>query len=369
MCQRYGSAKDRRLCRTSSDLYAAQHARAEVRSGHTAEKENTMTRTVRVHQTGEPDVLRLEDLPVGNPGPGEIRVRVQTIGLNRSEAMYRAGRYLGTPKLPSLMGYEAYGTVEAVGPGVEGHAPGDAVCVIPSYRLGEYGVYADSAIVPARSVVAAPPGLTPVQASAVWMAYLTAFAIIEVAKVGIGDYVLIPAASSSVGLAAIQLANWAGAVPIALTRHSSKAAALREQGAQHVIATAEGDMVAEVMRITGGKGARTAFDPVGGPYVEKLCNALAEEGILFIYGGLSEQATPYPHWPVALKGLSIRGWVFSAISNRPERYARVKATILAGLASGHLRPVISKIFTLERIAEAHAYLESNQQVGKVVVTV
>jgi NADPH:quinone reductase-like Zn-dependent oxidoreductase len=241
--------------------------------------------------------------------------------------------------------------------------------VLPTYRLGEYGVYAESAIVPARSVLAAPAGLTPVQACSIWMAFLTAYAIIEVAKIGIGDHVLISAASSSVGLAAIQLANWAGAVPIALTRHSTKAAALREQGAQHVVATEETDVVAEIMRITGGKGARTAFDPVGGPFVEKLCNALAEEGILFIYGGLSGQPTPYPHWPVALKGLSIRGWVFSAIANKPERFTRIREVIQAGLAAGHLRPVIAKTFTLDQIADAHAYLESNQQVGKVVVTV
>jgi NADPH:quinone reductase-like Zn-dependent oxidoreductase len=328
-----------------------------------------MTKTVRIHQTGGPEVLRIEDLPVGNPGPGEIRIRVESIGLNRSEAMYRAGRYFGTAKLPSLMGYEACGIVEALGAGVHGRAPGDRVCVIPTYRLGEYGVYAESAIVPARSVFAVPTGLTPVQACSIWMAFLTAYAIIEVAKIGLGDYVLIPAASSSVGLAAIQLANWAGAVPIALTRHGTKAAALRDHGAQHVIATEESDMVAEVMRITHAKGARTAFDPVGGPYVEKLCNALAEEGILFIYGGLSEQPTPYPHWPVALKGLSIRGWVFSAIASKPERFARVRDTIQAGLAAGKLKPVIARTFPLDQIAQAHAYLESNQQVGKVVVTV
>ena len=328
-----------------------------------------MTKVVRIHRTGGPEVLQIEDLAVGDPGPGEIRIRVASIGLNRSETAYRAGKYLVAPKLPSLMGYEAYGVVEALGPGVQGHAPGDRVCVIPTYRQGEYGVYAESAIVPARSVVAAPPGLSPIQASSIWMAFLTAYAIIEVAKVGIGDHVLIPAASSSVGLAAIQLANWAGAVPIALTRFSTKSAALREQGAHHVVATEETDVVAEVMRITGGKGARTAFDPVGGPFVEKLCNALAEEGILFIYGSLSGQPTPYPHWTVAMKGLSIRGWVFSAIANKPERYTRVREVILAGLASGHLKPVIAKTFTLDQIAAAHTYMESNQQIGKVVVTV
>ena len=328
-----------------------------------------MTRVVRIHETGGPEVLRLEHLDVGSPGAGEMRVRVQAIGLNRSEAAYRAGQYLLPPKLPSLMGYEASGVVEALGPGVHGFTPGERVCVLPSYRMGQYGVYADTAIVPASSVIAAPPGLGPVEAASIWMRYFTAYAIIEVAKVGIGDYVLIPAASSSVGLAAIQLANWAGAVPIALTRHGGKAAALRAQGAAHVVATAECDVVAEVMRITAGRGARTAFDPVGGPFVEKLANCLAEEGILFIYGGLSGEPTPYPHWPAALKSLSVRGWVASFIWNRPERFGRVREVILRGLESGHLEPVISRTFPLDEIVEAHRYLESNQQVGKIVVTV
>jgi len=334
-----------------------------------AKLEQPMTQVVRIHETGGPEVLRIEDLSVGDPGPGEIRIRVEAIGLNRSEAVYRAGAYLMAPKLPSLMGYEAAGVVEALGSGVAGPAVGTRVSVLPTYRMGEYGVYAERAIVPARSVLAAPPGLTPVQSASIWMQYFTAYAIIEVAKIGIGEHVLIPAASSSVGLAAMQLANWAGAVPIALTRHGTKTAALREQGAQHVIATAESDVVSEVMRITGGKGARAAFDPVGGPFVETLANSLAEEGILFVYGSLSGQPTPYPHWPAALKGLSIRGWVASSIWNKPERFARVKEVILAGLAAGHLKPVISRTFPLSQIVEAHRYLESNQQIGKIVVTV
>jgi NADPH:quinone reductase-like Zn-dependent oxidoreductase len=327
-----------------------------------------MTKVVRIHKTGGPEVLELEDTDVGPPGPGEIRIRVEAIGLNRSEAIFRAGAYLVPPKLPTLIGYEAAGVVDALGEGVQGFKPGERVCVVPSYRLGEYGVYGEKAIVPARSVIAAPPQLPPVQAASIWMQYLTAFAIIEIAKIGIGDYVLIPAASSSVGLAAIQLANWAGAVPIAATRHSTKAAALREQGAQHVIATAESDVVQEVMRITGGKGARVVFDPVGGPLVEKLANAMAEEGILFIYGSLSGQPTPYPHWPAALKGLSLRGWVASSIWSKPERFARARELITRGLAEGHLKPVIAKTFALGQIVEAHRFLESNQQIGKVVVT-
>ncbi len=327
-----------------------------------------MAKVVRVHQTGGPEVLKLGEESVGEPGAGELRIRVRAIGLNRSEAMYRLGAYPVPPKLPSLMGYEACGSVEAVGPGVQGIKTGERVCVLPTYRLGEYGVYGEQAIVPARSVLPAPSGLGDTEAAAIWMQYFTAFAVIEVAHAGVGDYVLIPAASSSVGLAAIQLCNWAGAVPIALTRHSTKAAQLKAHGAQHVIATTETDVVGEVMRITGGKGARVAFDPVGGPFVEKLAQSMAEEGILFIYGSLSMQPTPYPHWPAAFKSLSVRGWVASFIWNHPTRFPRVRDLILQGLATGHLKPVIAKTFPLEQIVEAHRYLESNQQFGKIIVT-
>ena len=327
-----------------------------------------MSLVVRIHETGGPEVLKFEDIELGAPQRGELRIRVEAIGLNRSEAMFRAGRYLTPPKLPALIGYEAAGTIEAIGEGVEGLRVGERVCVLPMYRMGEYGVYGEKAIVPARSVLPAPASLSPVQAASIWMQYFTAFAIVEVAHVGMGDYVLIPAASSSVGLAAIQLANWAGAESIAATRHSDKAQALRAHGARHVIATAETDVVAEVMRITRGKGARVVFDPVGGPNVEKLANAMAEEGILFIYGSLSGEPTPYPHWPAALKGLSLRGWVASSIWNKPERFARARELVLRGLEGGQLKPIIARTFPLRDIAEAHRYLESNRQVGKIVVT-
>ena len=328
-----------------------------------------MARTVRLHALGGPDVLQIEDLPVGELDPGEVRIRVEAVGLNRAEAMYRAGRYPVQPQLPSLIGYEGVGIVEALGPGVENYAVGDRVCVLPMIQQGQYGIWAEQAIVPARILLPAPPGLTAAEAASIWMQYFTAYALIEVAEIGIGDGVIIRAASSSVGIAAIQLANWAGSVSIACTRSHAKAAALREQGAAHVVATEEEDLVARVMEITGGKGARTAFDPVGGPYVDTLAQALAPRGILFIYGGLSEQPTPYPHWPCAMKGLSMRGWVASEIWNHPHRYKAAQEKILAGLAGGQLKPVIARTFAgLGELRAANEFLESNQQVGKVVVT-
>jgi NADPH:quinone reductase-like Zn-dependent oxidoreductase len=326
-----------------------------------------MSKVVRIYEQGGPEVLKLEQFEVALPGPGEARIRVEAIGLNRSEAAFRAGKYPVKPKLPTLVGYEATGVIDAVGEDVLGFAVGDRVCVLPNYRLGEYGVYADRAIVPARSLLAPPPSLSPIEAASIWMQYFTAMALIEMAHASVGDFVIIRAASSSVGLAAIQLANWAGATPIAATRTSEKAAALKSHGARHVIATDESDLVAEVMKISDGKGARIVFDPVGGPYVDTLAQAMAQDGQLFIYGGLSGQPTTHPHWPSALKNLTIRSWVASTIWNNPERFARAQALILRGLAEGKLKPVISRTFRLDEIVEAHRYLESNQQVGKIVV--
>ena len=328
-----------------------------------------MTRIVRIHRLGGPEVLEIEDIDIGAPGAGEVRIKVHAVGLNRAEAMYRSGRYPQQPQLPSLIGYEGTGTVLALGEGVTEYKIEDRVCVLPMIHQGHYGIWGEEAIVPARILLPAPEGLSDAEAASIWMQYMTAYGIIEVGQVGIGDAVIIRAASSSVGIAAIQLANWAGAISIACTRTHDKADALRAQGAQHVVATEEEDLVERVMAITGGKGAKCAFDPVGGPYVDTLARSLAERGVLMIYGGLSEQPTPYAHWPCAFKGLSMRGWVASEIWNHPDRYKLARERIVRGLADGHLKPVIAKTFNgLESLAEANGYLESNQQVGKVVVT-
>jgi NADPH:quinone reductase-like Zn-dependent oxidoreductase len=328
-----------------------------------------MSKVVRFHEHGGPEKLQLDELEVGAPGTGEVRLRVEAIGLNRSEAMFRAGSYRRAPRLPSLISYEGVGIVEALGADVHGFSLGERVCVMPNFQLGDYGVCAEHAIVPASSLIAAPPGLSVVEAASIWMQYFTALAIYEVGHAAPGDFVLIRAASSSVGIAAIQLANWAGAEPLAVTRSSAKSAALEAHGAKHVIASEESDLVAEVNRITGGRGARIVFDPVGGPEVERLAQATAEEGVIIIYGGLSGQPTPYPHWAAALKGLSLRGWVAASIWNKHERFARNRDLILRGLDTGRLKPVVAKTFPLAQIAAAHRYLESNQQVGKIVVTV
>ncbi|HEY2157473.1 MAG TPA: zinc-dependent alcohol dehydrogenase family protein, partial [Isosphaeraceae bacterium] len=241
-----------------------------------------MARVVRFHETGGPEVLKIEEIDVPPPAKGEVQIGVKALGLNRAESMFRSGQYLEDPKLPARLGYEAAGTVAAVGPGVEGFKVGDAVSTIPSFSMNQYGLYGDLANAPARAVVHHPASLSWEEAAAVWMQYVTAYgALIDIAGLTKGDTLVIPAASSSVGLAAIQIANKVGAIPIALTRGSSKKQALLDAGAAHVIATDEQDLVEEILGITGGKGAPVVFDPVGGPTVAKLVKAMTPLGILF----------------------------------------------------------------------------------------
>lgn len=329
-----------------------------------------MARIVRFHQTGGPEVLKIEKVDVPPPGPGEVRIAVKALGLNRAESMFRSGHYLEQPRFPARLGYEAAGTVEALGEGVQGLKVGDAVSTIPAFSQNQYGVYGDTAIVPAFAVAKHPASLSWTEAAAIWMQYATAYgALIDIAGLKAGDTLLIPAASSSVGIAAIQIARMIGATPVALTRRSSKRKPLLDAGAAHVIATEEQDLVAEAKTLTGGKGARIVFDPVGGPTVAKLTVAMAERGILFLYGALSTEPTPLPLMDVVGKSLTIRGYVLFEITGDPRRLERAKKFIIDGLSAGKLKPVVAKTFPIEQIVEAHRYLESNQQVGKIVVTV
>jgi len=329
-----------------------------------------MSRVVRFHQTGGPEVLRIEQIDVRPPQTSEVRITVKALGLNRAESMFRAGHYLEEPILPARLGYEAAGVVESLGAGVEGLKVGDAVSTIPAFSQNEYGVYGDTALVPAFAVAKHPANLSWIEAAAVWMQFGTAYgALIEIAGLKEGDTLLIPAASSSVGLAAIQIARLVGATPIALTRGSSKRKALLDAGAAHVIATEEEDLVAAAKKLTSGKGARVVFDPVGGPTVEKLTAAMADRGILFQYGALSTEPTPLPLFDVLSKSLTIRGYVLFEITGDPQRLARAKKFIVDGLSSGKLKPIVAKTFPFDEIVAAHRYLESNQQIGKIVVTV
>ena len=329
-----------------------------------------MSRFISFARAGGPDVLEFGEAVIAAPGPREIRIAVKAIGINRAEAMWRNDDYIEPVKFPAGLGYEAAGIVDALGAEVTGFAVGDAVDVIPSFSMNEYHTYGEMILVPAHAVVRQPASLSFIEGASVWMMFVTAYgALIEEAKVGPGDFVLIPAASSSVGLAAIQVANQAGASSIALTRTNAKRQQLLDAGAAYVIAIAESDLVAEVMRITGGAGARVAFDPVGGPGLAKLVSALAPGGVVFLYGWLSEATTALPVLDMIAKVVTVRAHNIWLTSGDEARRAAAIAFVTAGLQNGTLKPVIDRVFSFDDMVGVHRYLERSGQFGKIVVAV
>jgi NADPH:quinone reductase-like Zn-dependent oxidoreductase len=329
-----------------------------------------MARVVRIHENGGPEVLRFDDIDVAPPGPGEITLQVKALGLNRAESMFRSGQYLESPVFPARLGYEAAGVVSAIGEGVTGLAIGDAVSVVPPLSITRWGTYGEVATVPAEMVVKHPESLGWTEAAALWMQYVTVWgALIDLAKLKRGDAVVITAASSSVGLAAIQIARMVGATAIATTRTNGKAQALRAAGADHVVVTQDEDLVARVLDITHGEGARVAFDPIAGPMLPLLADALSNDGTVIEYGALSTEPIVFPLFPALAKRLSVHGYTYQRVVRDSAKLAAAKHFILDGLASGALKPVIDRVFPLEQIVDAHRYLESNQQFGKIVVTV
>lgn len=328
-----------------------------------------MVQAVRFYEVGGPEVLRLEDVEVGEPGAGEVRIRVDAIGLNRAEVMFRGGYYISEIKnFPAKLGYEAAGVIEAVGDGVTDFDIGQPISVVPAFSMESYVVYAESAIVPAAAVVARPDNIDAVTGAAVWMAYATVYgALVDIGRMRAGDAVLITAASSSVGVAAIQLVNRLGGIPIATTRTQAKKERLLAAGAAEVIVTNDEDLVKRVGELTDGRGVQFVFDPIGGPGLVDLARVTAQGGTLFLYGMLDRRPTPYPGMEVN-RFLTMRNYTLHEITTDPERLRRAVQFINSGLKSGAFAPVIAKTFPLAEIAEAHRYMEANDQFGKIIVT-
>jgi len=324
---------------------------------------------VRFHKTGPAEVLQFDELPVPEPGPGEIRLRVKALGLNRAEVMFRNGQYLETPVPPSKNGYEAAGTIEAIGPGVDSDWLGKIASTVPgTFKLNDHGVYGEVAVVPLHGIAEYPPTLSYEQGASIWMQYLTAYGgLIWLGQVAKGDFVVVTAASSSVGIAAIEMIKVEGAISIAVTRTSAKKAELFKAGADYVIVTAEEDLAARVKEITSGKGARIIFDPIGGKILDSLAAAAAPKGIIFEYGALASEPTPYPLFTALAKGLTIRAYTLFELTHDAV-FPDAKQYVFDHLASGAFRPVIAKTFRFAEIVEAHRYMESNAQIGKIVVT-
>lgn len=333
---------------------------------------DNFARIIRFHETGSSSVLKIETLPITEPGPDEVRIKTQAFGLNRAEIMFRNGAYLVAPTFPSRIGYEASGIIDSVGSNITEFQIGDRVSTIPALSMSEYGVYGESVTLNASAVAKYPAKLSPIEGTAIWMQYITAYgALIDIGKLSTNQTVLITAASSSVGIAAIQIAKSQGVKTIATTRGASKVQSLIDAGADHVIQTDNENLSEKALSLTNDHGVDLVFDPIGGPILEELAMATKQGGLIIEYGALDERPTPYPLFTALGKGLKIQGYTLFEITQGPDqtRLNAAKNFVIEGLKSGKLKPVIDRTFSLDQIKEAHDHLESNEQIGKIVVTV
>ena len=328
-----------------------------------------MSRVVRFYRLGGPEVLQIETRDIPRPEADEVLIKVDAIGLNRADVMLRRGQYLEKATFPSQLGFEAAGTVVECGAAVHGFQEGDSVGTLPGFNLSRYGVYADHIVMPASHVITQPKGLEPTHSAALWMAYLTAYGgLISAGGLQAGEVVLISAATSSVGLAAIQIAKHAGAHPIATTLNRDHHDAILAAGAVAAIATEDESLTERLAELPYGK-LHCVFDAVGGSQVLALAEAMAPYGRMVIHGALSPEPTPFPLKLAIKNSLMLRGYVYTEVTQNPTVLQQAQRFIAEGVAAGTLKPHIDREFSLNEVVQAHQYLESNQQFGKVVMRV
>jgi NADPH:quinone reductase-like Zn-dependent oxidoreductase len=336
-------------------------------------------RQVVIVKHGAPHVLQPREAADPVPRGGEVRIAVRAAGVNFADIMARLGLYPDAPRPPVVVGYEVAGVIDAVGPGVAPFRAGDHVLA-----LTRFGGYASSVVVPEAFVFPRPSGLSDVDAAAVPVNYLTAFlALYRLANVGAGETVLIYGAGGGVGIAATQLARLRGAVVIG-TASAAKLAAIRSLGVDHPIDHQREDVGAEVQRLTSGRGADVILDPIGGRSFAVSYRLLAPLGRLVLYGVSSiAPGERRSLWRVvrtmfalpAFRPLSLMnhnravlGLNLGHLWGETRQLREAMDLLLQELATGRLRPVIAKTFPLEGAADAHRYLQSRSNIGKVVLT-
>jgi NADPH:quinone reductase-like Zn-dependent oxidoreductase len=326
-----------------------------------------MPRVVVFDEFGGPDVMHVVEEPAVEPAVGEVRVRIEAFAVNPLDQMMRSGASPAPVPLPhARLGVEGTGVVDALGSEVTGLEIGDPVILTAIPDASARGSYAEYTTVPASRVIARPAGLAITEAAAIWVAYSTAYgALVEKAGMRPGDHVLITAASGAVGRAAMQIANQIGALPIAVTRHTSKEDDLLAAGAAAVIATDQMDAAEAVRRHTGGAGADIILDVVRGPGQQDLVKAGRPGATLVVAGFLDPRPTPFP------SGVPLTIFSYASFEHTldPVVVKRMAAFLNAGVRLGALRPAIDKVFALDDVAEAHRHLEKGLHAGKIVVKV
>ena len=324
-----------------------------------------MMKAVVMSGPGGPEVLELRDVPRPEPGPGEVRVRVASSGLNRADLLQRMGRYPAPPGSPQdILGLELAGTVDALGEGVSGVAVGDAVMGI----LGGGG-YAEYALSPSETLVPSPPRMSLTTAGAIPEVFMTAFdAAFVQERLTAGETLLVHAVGSGVGTAAVQLARRAGATVIGTSRTPDKLARAIELGLHHGV-LADERWPDRVLELTGGRGVDVILDLVGGPYLAGNQRVVAERGRHIVVGVPGGSDATISLRALMGRRASLRGTVLRArpLAEKRQLAAAFIRDVLAGFATGELAPVVERIFPASEAAAAHRLMESNRSFGKILL--
>lgn len=331
------------------------------------QKETRMTETARtivIHEHGGPENLKLEMRPVGEPGPGEVRIRHAACGLNYIDVYQREGLYKLT--MPHALGMEASGTVEAVGDGVTHLSVGDRV----AYASMPPGAYSEARVMPAAQVCPIPDGVDFETAAAIMLQGMTVeYLFHRTTPIAKGDTVLFHAAAGGVGLLACQWARSEGITLIGTASSDAKCALAKENGAAHVINYSTEDFAARVKEITGGKGVDVVMDGVGADTFDKSLDCLKPLGMMISFGNASGPVPPVNLLTLAAKGsLKLtRTTLFTFIADH-ERCQAMAKHLLDKVLNGDIRVTIGQRYPLEEIAQAHRDLEARKTTGSTILT-
>jgi NADPH2:quinone reductase len=326
-----------------------------------------MAQAIRFHETGGPEVLRVEEVAVGDPGPGQVRLRHEAVGLNFADTYFRSGLY--PVPLPAGMGVEAAGIVEAVGPDVTSVAPGDRVTY--TGFLNTLGAYSTERLIPAAPLIKLPAGISCETAAAMTMRGLTsAYLLRRIHAFKPGDSILLHAAAGGVGLIVSQWAKLLGLTVIGTVSNEGKAAIARAHGCDHTIDYTREDVAKRVRELTDGAGVNVVFDSVGKDTFEGSLDSLRRRGLMVCVGTASGPIPPFNPQLLAMKGsLYLTRPALADYIADPSEKNDLAGELFGHVAAGRIRIEINQRYALEDAAQAHRDLESRKTTGSSVFTI